>query len=680
MKDVKLRVIKWNYTGDNDIFYLEDYCSSIKLSENLKQVASELYFTMAYATMSDNLLPLNIETGDSITLFYQDNQIFNGSITDTDLTGKGQEMKVTAYDYTWWICKSNITRNITNINIFDAVCSIYDELRASYDSDYIASELGNNANIILKSHLVKNKAADKVLYAIYSDVTNKTGVGYYMHTKADGCTIVITEVDKYFSGMTIQPPSSNTNSQEIDGNLIDYEITNSMQNMITRVKFYDSTGEVKSNLGTNGEIEIDSTGIKRYGIIQETVEIESTDTTGQLALFKGQQKLDKQGKPSEDLNVTCIGDAKYRAGYGVVIKLPNTSYYNICMYINSSEWTWNKDGTFVSKLVLSRSKYTNEIDWESIEDKQSEEGDLNDTSNNNLANRIIEELKSHLGLAYKYGGQSPSDGGMDCSGYVAYCYNKFSDELSITSNDGKLTPQTFAMMDEGEDVTSDFPDNLQLCDIIFPAAEQGGHVVAYIGNNQIIEEPSSGNVCRIVDMSKDSRFSSAYKVIRVVPKSTSNSALYESTGKYSSKLVEFTESWEGFSSTWYTGDGTYTIGYGTSTAGDVGTSLKAQGTTSCTKSEAESWLEEELDSMSKIIQSAIDKKGVTLNQQAFDCLCDLSYQWGTGSIIDSDRHSIFSSLCNGDADSAKSGISTLGYGRRDNARCDLLDGNYTLNN
>ena len=73
------------------------------------------------------------------------------------------------------------------------------------------------------------------------------------------------------------------------------------------------------------------------------------------------------------------------------------------------------------------------------------------------------------------------------------CYNQFASELEITSNSGELTSCTYSMINEAKDVTSDFPNNLKACDIIFPSDH---HVVAYLGDGQIIEEPQTGDVCK----------------------------------------------------------------------------------------------------------------------------------------------------------------------------------------
>lgn len=678
MNDLKLQVRKWNDTAN--YHYIQDYCTSIKLSNSFSQIAAELSFEVPYATLSASLLALNIEMGDLVTLFYKETQIFNGKVIDTNLKGKAQKLSVNCYDYTWWVCKSNITRNFSKISVRDALIDIYKSLGASYQID---SELGDNGNIIIDSHLVKNKPASKVLYAIYSEVTKaKSGVYYYMHTEGDGSTLTITEADKYYSGLTIQSPTSKNSA---DGNLIDYEISESMQNMITTIEFHKTNGEVYSEIGKGGAISLPEGDIKRYGTIQENIEVDDDDTKAIKAQAEGNQKLNVQGKPSEDLEVTCIGDIGYQVAYGVMVKIPGTNYYDKFMYIVSSEWSWaknskfDKEFKFISKLTLSPSKNQNLTEWTDIEEKQDSNSNNIGTSSD-LVNRIIDELKRHLGLAYKWAGKSPADGGMDCSGYIAYVYNQFASELEIKSSDGNLYSQTEVMMTEGKDVTSDFPDKVRACDIIFP---NPGHVVAYIGNNQIIEEPNSKSVCRIVNMSEDSRFKEVTKVIRVIPDSAweaNSGSANGSSGKYSSKLVEFTESWEGFrSSVYYDSGGVATIGYGTTAQAEGGIGTTAISKETCTEEEAEMWLKVEMDAVSKQIEKTCLNKGVTLNQFFFDCICDLCYQWGWPTILNSDKHNIFSSLCNGDVSTAKSGIMSLGYGRRDSARCDVLSGTYTLN-
>ena len=230
-------------------------------------------------------------------------------------------------------------------------------------------------------------------------------------------------------------------------------------------------------------------------------------------------------------------------------------------------------------------------------------------------------------MAYVFGGESPADGGMDCSGYISYVYNQFSSELEIPTTDGKFHIPTEMMMNQGEDVTSDFPNNLKECDVIFPTS---GHVVAYIGNNQIIEEPGSGKVCRIRDMD----YTSVAKVIRVVPDSVWNTSSKgtsgASNGSASSNLIEFIKGYEKFvSPAEDDGYGNLTIGYGTTAAANP--SAVAQGT--CTEEEAIQWVKDEANSFATEVKKALDKDNISLPQNKFDCLVDIAYNNGTKDLI-----------------------------------------------
>lgn len=664
MKDLQLRISKWNDTSKS--YYLEDYCSTIKLSNSFSQIAAELYFELPYSILSSSLLALNIEMGDRISLVHNQTQtqLFAGKVIDTNLKSKSETLMVNCYDYCWWVCKSNITKNFNNISVRSALEWVYKRIGATYDIDY---ELGSNGQIIINSHLVKNKPASKVLYAIYSEVTKATatnsnspkGVYYYMHTQGDGATLTITEADKYYSSLTIQSPTSLNSA---DGNLIEYEIDESMQNMITEVDFYKTTGEIYDDSKT---LQLSGNDMARFGVIVDTIEVADDDTNAIKAFAEGNKKLNEKGKPSEELTVICFGDINYKVAYGVLVKIPNTNYYDRFMYIVSSEWTWNKDGTFLSKLTLSPSKNQNLEDWTTVEEKQ--ENDLSASNgSSDLANRIITELKKYLGMAYVWGGKSPADGGMDCSGYIAYVYNQFKNELEI--NGGELVSYTYTMMKQGDDVTSDFPDKLRQCDIVFP---HEGHVQAYIGNGKVIHSPQSGDVIKISDLDRNK----IAKVIRVVPDSVWKSSIGGVTSSgYSGKLIEFVKSWEGFVKTWDRSSSYGAIGYGTDASGTVGARLKAQGITSCTETEAEGWLKEELNSWASEITKRCKSKGVSLNQYYFDCMVDICYQWGN------QKWNILDLLCSGSIDEAISKIKNLGYARRDRARCDILNGTYTLNN
>ncbi|MGE5627834.1 MAG: glycoside hydrolase family protein [Solirubrobacterales bacterium] len=614
MNDVFLKLTKYN--NCDKFYWLQDYCATIKLSNTITQIAAELTFEIPFGTFSSSLLAINVEVGDVVTLWYTSKKVFNGKVIDIDLKGKAQTLKVTCYDYCWWLCKCNITKNFNNITIKQAIAEVYETIGIN---NYSAiQELGANGDVILESHLVKDKPAHKVLSAIYNEVTKSStsGVYYYMHQDDTG-QITITQVDKYFSGITIQAP---TNMDTADGNLIDFEITESMANMVNRVAVsYDDGSEVQINNANDGTaknlVTMNDTDFKRFGRIQESLTV---DTGYDVAKAKTEALdiLKEKNKLTEELTTTCKGDIDYKVGYGTLVKIPGTAYYDIFMYILSSEWAWNKDGSFTSKLTLTKSTHLDVTEFADIEEKQSTTSSATDTTNSDLVNRILTELKKYLGLPYKWNGKSPADGGMDCSGYIAYVYNQFASELSIISGDRSLHSYTYTMMNEGKDVTSDFPSNLRQGDIIFPTAD---HVVAYIGNNKVIHSPHSGDVIKISDI----WFTKPAKVIRVIPDSAwASKTSGANTGSVSANLIDFVKGWEKFRATVYDdGYGNLTIGYGT-TSGSNPSAIK-QGV--CTESQATTWLKIELNNCALSVTKKLKSIGVSLPQNKFDVLCDMTY-------------------------------------------------------
>ena len=127
--------------------------------------------------------------------------------------------------------------------------------------------------------------------------------------------------------------------------------------------------------------------------------------------------------------------------------------------------------------------------------------------------KIYQELQSHLGTDYVYGGSSPETG-FDCSGLVQYCYGKFGISLPRVAKDQALcgTHVEYADMMAG--------------DLVFfkkPNAEVH-HVGVYIGNNQYIHAPQTGDVVKISDLSTRSDFYEARRVFKVKESSNDNNS------------------------------------------------------------------------------------------------------------------------------------------------------------
>lgn len=96
---------------------------------------------------------------------------------------------------------------------------------------------------------------------------------------------------------------------------------------------------------------------------------------------------------------------------------------------------------------------------------------------------VVKAALSFLGTPYVWGGTTPS--GFDCSGFVQYAYKMV----------GKNIPRNTTGQLAGGQVIS--PNDIQPGDLVLP---HNGHVGMYIGNNQVVHSPQTGDVVRIVSI------------------------------------------------------------------------------------------------------------------------------------------------------------------------------------
>ncbi|MBE7038486.1 MAG: NlpC/P60 family protein [Ruminococcaceae bacterium] len=117
--------------------------------------------------------------------------------------------------------------------------------------------------------------------------------------------------------------------------------------------------------------------------------------------------------------------------------------------------------------------------------------DGNDAVNRSRAgDEVVEFAKKFIGTPYVYGGSSPS--GFDCSGFVYYVYKNFGVTLNRVANDQRLNGYVVEKAD------------LRPGDIVLFSRTLDGyitHVGIYVGDNQFIHSPQTGETVEIVSMS-----------------------------------------------------------------------------------------------------------------------------------------------------------------------------------
>ena len=199
------------------------------MHSTFKNICTEFQFAIPYDYEDYDWF--DFEIGDEVVMWHNSLKVFYGKITDSSFNQKNNVYEFTCYDFTWWLSKNNTSFNKGNISAFSAISVIFnDVIPGRYhlpDQEW--------KNIMIGDHLIKNKSTQDVLKAILSSITKITGKYYYAHMSYYDGLVEVSEADRYFSGLTIQESSGDA----LDGNLIDYTITRSMQNMINKVQIYD---------------------------------------------------------------------------------------------------------------------------------------------------------------------------------------------------------------------------------------------------------------------------------------------------------------------------------------------------------------------------------------------------------------------------------------------------------
>ena len=113
---------------------------------------------------------------------------------------------------------------------------------------------------------------------------------------------------------------------------------------------------------------------------------------------------------------------------------------------------------------------------------------------------VVETAHKYIGTPYVWGGTTPS--GFDCSGLVQYSFSQNGISVPRTSQ------EQFAYTANSRITNA---ADLQAGDLVFfkgytNSATNPGHVGIYIGNNQFIEAPKTGDVVKVSNLSSRSDF------------------------------------------------------------------------------------------------------------------------------------------------------------------------------
>lgn len=406
--------------------------------------------TLAVSLSFDSILDL-AEGRSHLILKKNDKVVFAGVVVSK--TNKDKTSSYTAMDYAWYLNKNEIAvMQFNNANAKKAL----EQLCNRYNIPHAIVPLNTVVNKIYKG---------KVVSDIINDILDlcKNEIGEEVVKEMRGNVLWIDKVSNL-----------KVNCEYKIGN--DFSVTRSMEDMVNYVDVITNEENDKSSYAH----AYDDNSIKVFGMLCKVLSIDKANTS--QAQNVADKYLANYNSTKKELSVTLLdieGCEELKAKRMIPITIAKygvDGYYKVksaqhSLANNTHKINVSIDFSGVSfKDPIELQNASNSSDSSSKESKHSE---------------IIEYAKKFLGVPYVLGGKTPD--GFDCSGFVSYVFKNFG---------YNLTAYTYDMINEGTKVSI---SEIQECDLVF--FFNTDHVGIYIGNDQFIHAPHTGDVVKISQFS-----------------------------------------------------------------------------------------------------------------------------------------------------------------------------------
>jgi hypothetical protein len=287
-------------------------------SGDYQQLARALEISVAVSP-TDGLLPrVSVSLGNMAKLFDDDgNELFRGYIFSKDKTASGSEITYKAYDGFIYLTKSKGTYNFKSITAEAITRKVAGDFGVSIGS--LAA-----TGIVISSLVEDAQAISDIIKTAYEKAGAQNGKSYLLQMSKGALNVVekgSTTVSYVLSEST---------------NVTDSEYSENLEDMINRVKVYDSDGNYVKTVSN-------STWVSNYGILQDTYTKEDgvDATTAANNMLKG---ITYSGTVSGLGNINCV------TGRKVTIKEPYTGISG-SFYINTDTHTW-ENNQYTMELTL----------------------------------------------------------------------------------------------------------------------------------------------------------------------------------------------------------------------------------------------------------------------------------------------------------------------------------------
>lgn len=281
-----------NQNGNQRDTDLSPYVISYTWSGDVEQAGRKLEFEIAYTTKDKDWTNAVLELGDEVRFSYMDDKthelfpLFEGRIFSRSRDSESYTMSFVAFDNIIYLAKSRITRKYANVTVGDAIRqTIHD----------FSIEPGTMPDLsVVCSFIADNISATDAIKQALSYQSALDGKGYHIYM-TNGKLNVVSMNDQVVENFLISDETNLTGSS----------VSESVEDMVSKVVVVDSTGQKKGEMPNSLDME-------RFGTIQAICRADpkQDDATQARAMLK---------TVAHDMSVHALGQIQCIAGFSVDI-------------------------------------------------------------------------------------------------------------------------------------------------------------------------------------------------------------------------------------------------------------------------------------------------------------------------------------------------------------------------
>lgn len=409
---------------------LSAYVLSYTWSGDVEQAGRKLEFDIAYTIRDKDWTNIVLELGDEVCFSYTDDvtqetfPVFQGRIFSRSRDSESYTMRFVAFDNIIYLAKSRITRKYANVTVADAIRqTIHD----------FTIEAGTMPDLsVVCSFIADDISATDAIKQALSYQSAQDGKGYHIYM-TDGKLNVVCTNDQVVEKFLISDET----------NLTGASVSESIEDMVSKVVVVDSAGQTKGEMPNTTDIE-------KFGTIKAICKADpkQDDASQARAMLK---------TVAHDMSVKALGHIQCIAGFSVDIQEEQLKG-RFFIKSDSHRIEGNKH-TMDLRLVFNK-----------LLDEQKRE--LDSASYNANPDYVPPTTSSTTG-SYTSGGTAASGDTVD------QCMESFDGTVSPYGSEGCVDRATIAAAGYSPFAAQEYNSNVKGCDQLRADAEAHGLAIPY---------------------------------------------------------------------------------------------------------------------------------------------------------------------------------------------------------